>query len=90
MFITNNRASFYYIKKSQNIMTMIVVKHFDANQWKSSNTVIDWFKGIENIKYCIFIKFDIRKFYPPILENKLKKRFHLQEGTIIYPTKRLD
>ena len=62
------------MKKSQNIITMIVVRHLDVNQWKSSSTVIDWFKGIDNIKYCIFIKFDIRKFYPSILESILKKR----------------
>ena len=36
-----------------------LIKHFDLNQWKNSSSVIQWFKGIDNEKDCIFIKFDI-------------------------------
>ena len=39
-----------------------LIKHLDVNQWKNSSSVIEWFKGIENKKDCIFIKFDIREF----------------------------
>ena len=37
-----------------------LTKNFDVNQWKSSSSVIEWFKGIDNKKDYIFIKFDIR------------------------------
>ena len=49
-----------------------LVKHLDVNQWKNSSTVIEWFKGIDNKKDCIFITFDIREFYLSFLESKLK------------------
>ena len=39
-----------------------LIKYLDVNQWKNSSSVIEWFKGIENKKDCIFIKFDIREF----------------------------
>ena len=50
-----------------------LMRHLDVNQWKNSSTVIEWFKGIDNKKDCIFIKFDIREFYPSISESILKK-----------------
>ena len=43
-----------------------LIKNFDVNQWKSSNSVIEWFKGIDHKKDYIFVKFDIREFYPSI------------------------
>ena len=36
-------------------------------------SVIEWFKGIDNKKHCIFVKFDIRGFYPSISESIFKK-----------------
>ena len=51
-----------------------LIKHLnDVNQWKNSSTVIEWFKGIDNKKDCIFIKFDIREFYPSISKSIFKK-----------------
>ena len=50
-----------------------LIKHLDFNQWKNSSTVIEWFKGIDNEKDCIFIKFDIRELYPSISESIFKK-----------------
>ena len=41
------------------IVNQALIKHFDLNQWKNSSSVIQWFKGIDNEKDCIFIKFDI-------------------------------
>ena len=43
-----------------------LIKNFDGNQWKSSNSVTEWFKGIDHKKDYIFVKFDIREFYPSI------------------------
>ena len=43
------------------------------NQWRNTDTVIDWFKSIRNKHLCKFVVFDIREFYPSITENLLKK-----------------
>ena len=45
----------------------------DLNQWRNTDTVIDWFKGIHNKYLCMFVIFDIKEFYPSITENLLKK-----------------
>ena len=50
-----------------------LIKHLDVNQWKKPSSVTEWFKGIDNKKDCIFIKFDIREFYPSIWESIFKK-----------------
>ena len=50
-----------------------LIKNLDVNQWKNSSSVIEWFKGIDNKKDCIFVKFDIREFYPSISESIFKK-----------------
>ena len=34
---------------------------------------IEWFKGIDNKKDSIFVKFDVREFYPSISESIFKK-----------------
>ena len=36
------------------------------NQWKNTQEVIDWFKGIDNKQHYKFIMFDIKDFYPSI------------------------
>ena len=43
------------------------------NQWRKTDTVIDWFKSICNEHLCKFVVFDIKEFYPSITENLLKK-----------------
>ena len=43
------------------------------NQWKNTDTVIDWFKGISNKYQRKFVMFDIKEFYPFINQNLLKK-----------------
>ena len=50
-----------------------LVKWLGVNQWKNSDSVIDWFKNIEDKRNCTFIKVDIRKFYPFIAEIFLDK-----------------
>ena len=46
------------------------------NQWRNTDTVIDWFKGIHNKQLCKFVAFDIEEFCPSITENLLKKAFN--------------
>ena len=43
------------------------------NQWRTTNTIIDWFKSIRNKQFCKYFVFDIKEFYPSITENELKK-----------------
>ena len=45
----------------------------DLNQWRNTDTMIDWFKSIHNKHLCKFVVFGIREFYPSITENLLKK-----------------
>ena len=43
------------------------------NQWRNTDTIINWFKCIRNKHLCKFVIFDIKEFYPSITENLLKK-----------------
>ena len=45
----------------------------DLNQWRNTDTVIAWFKGICNKHLCKFVIFDIKKFILPSLKTCLKK-----------------
>ena len=38
-----------------------------------TSSVIEKFKSIDNKKDCIFVKFDIREFYPSFSESIFKK-----------------
>ena len=44
-----------------------------VNQWQETSTVINWFKNINNKKKCVFMQFDIEKFYPSISKELLLK-----------------
>ena len=44
-----------------------------VNQWKSSQSVVAWFKAIENKPNHTFLSFDIVEFYPSISENLLDR-----------------
>ena len=41
------------------------------NQWKNTQEVINWFKGIDNKQYYTFIMFDIKDFHLSILKELL-------------------
>ena len=43
------------------------------NQWKNTDSVITWFKHINNKRASKFLKFDIVEFYPSISEDLLTK-----------------
>ena len=43
------------------------------NQWRNTDTVINWFKGIHNKHFYKFVIFDIKEFYLSITDNLLKK-----------------
>ena len=49
-------------KYLENIISKINSK-LQYNQWRSTSTVIEWFKAIKNKAKCRLIKFDIAEFY---------------------------
>ena len=48
-----------------------LVKYLKVNQWRNTDSVINWFNAIENKSQCLFIQLDIVEFYPSISENIL-------------------
>ena len=42
------------------------------NQWRSTGTVIDWFRQIENKSSRRFVQLDIVEFYPSISHKLLR------------------
>ena len=59
---------------SENI-NQYLVKLLHVKQWKTSTSVIEWFRKIEDKKSCTFVKFDIREFYPSFIETIFNKAF---------------
>ena len=43
----------------------------NVNQWRNTDSVLDWFKAINDKRNCHFIKFDIVSFYPSISKTTL-------------------
>ena len=52
-------------------MNKNLVRSLKVNQWRNTDSVINWFNAIENKSQCFFIQLDIVEFYPSILENIL-------------------
>ena len=65
-------------------------KHLCYNQWRSTSTVIEWFRAIENKKTCKFIKFDIAEFYPSISSELLEKSINFARSIIEAEDKTID
>ena len=51
----------------------VVIESTKLNLWKNTDTVIEWFKSIENKGETFFIIFDIESFYPYISPELFKK-----------------
>ena len=63
-------------KVSKKILSRIVTsvkEKTSLNQWKNTDSVINWFTELENKKNLSFIQFDICEFYPSITEKLLKE-----------------
>ena len=56
----------------ENIKKALIEK-LNVNQWKNTETVIHWFKSIEQKSRCFFILFDVIEFYPSINEKILEE-----------------
>jgi len=44
-----------------------------VNQWRNTNSVIQWFSSIPQKKRCRFFQFDVVEFYPSISQELLTK-----------------
>ena len=51
-----------------------------VNQWKNSDTVIEWFKNIKHKQSCFFVQMDIKEFYPSISEKILDKALNFAKS----------
>ena len=65
-------------------------KHLCYNQWRSTSTVIEWFRAIERKKTCKFIKFDIAEFYPSISAGLLENSINFARSIIKIEDKIID
>eukprot|EP00117_Sycon_ciliatum_P004623 scpid58526/ scgid4794/ len=51
----------------------------EINLWRSTRSVIDWFKGIDDKSRHTFVCFDVVQYYPSIGETLLKKALDFAE-----------
>ena len=58
-------------KRSKQILENINRNLLQANQWRSSESVIKWLCSIQNKSQCKFILLDIAEFYPSTSEEIL-------------------
>ena len=69
-------------KKFLETINAAILKETALNQWRSTATVIDWFRDIPDKHNSRFIKFDIAEFYPSISENLLDNAVNYARGII--------
>jgi len=60
-------------KKILDRINATIVQKCNFNQWKSTKSVINWFKHIKNKQQSHFICFDIEEFYPSISQDLLNR-----------------
>lgn len=63
------RISKQYLEQINNTLR----EKLNYNQWRNTDSVIDWFKKINNKQQAAFIKFDIVSFYPSITLRLLRR-----------------
>ena len=56
-------------------MNKIIILEIYVNHWKNTNSVMSWFRQLQNKNRLSFVNFDVERFYPSISENLF------QEGT---------
>ena len=68
--------TFYVLKVSKFLIGKVNTTIRDKsllNKWTDTETVINWFKNIDNKSNGIFMQFDIEEFYPSISKSLLMK-----------------
>ena len=61
-----------------------------VNQWKNTNSVIKWFKKIENKESCRFLQFDIESFYPSITKELFRNAIDHAKKHVRITSKEID
>ena len=56
-------------------MNKIIILEIYVNHWKNTNSVMFWFRQLQDKNRLSFVNFDVERFYPSISENLF------QEGT---------
>ena len=69
-------------KKYLEDIILILNSKLQYNQWRSTSTVIQWFKAIKNKAKCRSIKFDIDEFYPLISIELLDRSISFAKSLI--------
>lgn len=64
--------------------------HLHLNQWKNTDTVIEWFNSIKDKKICKFIVFDIKDFYPSINEKLLNNALNFANTILPVTDKQIE
>ena len=60
-------------KKMLDMKIDVIRKKTNLNQWKNTNSALNWFKKLKNKRQLKFIIFDVEQFYPSINEKLLRK-----------------
>ena len=63
-------------------INLSLIEQLKVNQWKNTQSVIEWFMKIEEKSYRKFIVFDIKDFYPSTKETLLIKAINLAEKPV--------
>ena len=61
-----------------------------VNQWKNTNSVVDWFKQIRGKRRCTFMQFDIENFYPSISPALFDKAINFAKQYVDIPDLHMD
>ena len=64
--------------------------HTKVNQWKNTQSVIDWFSQIRGKRRCTFVQFDIENFYPSITAELFDKAIAYAKQYVDIPDLDLD
>ena len=76
-------------KISKQIIQQIVSdlnEKIQLNQWRSSQSVLEWFNGIKSKDSLFFVKFDIVSFYPSISRELLMKALNFAKTHVAITT----
>ena len=62
----------------------------NINQWQSTKDCIKWFEEYKKNDRCSFIKYDIKDFYPSIIERTLDRALDLAKEYMMIPLDKVE
>ena len=63
-------------------LNKIIILGTNVNQWKNTNSVISWFKQLQDKSRLSFVSFDVETFYPFITENLFQEAINFAKDTV--------